>query len=94
MTHHFGASHILIEFLAHKKFSHGFHQCHDISIFPAISAISAISAMARILLEAGHDPFMLAGPGASPWATACSTGSIRAAKELLHRVKGLELRLG
>ena len=50
--------------------------------------------MARILLEAGHDPFMLAGPGASPWATACSTGSIRAAKELLYRVKGLELRLG
>lgn len=46
----------------------------------------------RILLEAGHDPFMLAGPGASPWATACSTGSIRAAKELLYRVKGLELR--
>eukprot|EP00435_Cladocopium_sp_Y103_P056015 s1283_g18.t1 len=46
----------------------------------------------RILLEAGHDPFMLAGPGASPWATACSTGSIRAAKELLHSVKGLDLR--
>ena len=35
---------------------------------------------------------MLAGPGASPWATACSTGSIKAATELLHRVKGLDLK--
>ena len=63
------------------------------SIFPACHQ-PCHPAMPRILLEAGHDPFMLAGPGASPWATACSTGSIRAAKELLYRVKGLELRLG
>lgn len=46
----------------------------------------------RILLEAGHDPFMLAGPGADPWATACSVGSVNAAKEMLKRVEGLKFK--
>ena len=43
-------------------------------------------------MEAGHDPFMLAGPGADPWATACSVGSVNAAKEMLKRVEGLEFK--
>ena len=45
----------------------------------------------RLLLEAGADAHMLAGPNACPFATACSTGSVKAAREMLQ-VPGARLK--